>query len=76
MGDKGRIFNVYMQIFFLFSPTKVLFLIIKTKMTKLIGIDFRSLGPDVCIPQTIRCDLVAEVDVQTENALLCMRHRS
>lgn len=46
-------------------------------MTKLIGIDFRSLGPDVCIPQIIQCVLVAEiVDVQIENALVCMRFRS
>lgn len=46
-------------------------------MTKLIRIDFRSLGPDVCIPQIIWCVLVAEkVDVQLENALVCMRYRS
>lgn len=47
MGDVGRILDVYMLIFFLFSLTKVLFLIMKNKMTKLIGIDFKSLGPDV-----------------------------
>lgn len=49
----------------------------KNKMTKLIGVDFRSLGPDVCIPQIIQCALVAEiVEVQIENALVCMRYRS
>lgn len=53
MGDEGRIFNVYMLIFVLFSPTKVWFLIMKNKTTKLIGIDFASLGPDVWIPETI-----------------------
>lgn len=78
MGDVGRILDVYMLIFFLlFSITKSLSWTMKNKMTKLIGIDFRSLGPDVCIPQIIQCVLVAEiVDVQIENALVCMRFRS
>lgn len=54
-----------------------MFWIPKNKTTKLIGIDFRSLGCDVCIPQIARCVLVAEiVNVQIENALVCMRYRS
>lgn len=49
----------------------------KNKMTKLNGIDYRSLGSDVCIPQIIHCVSVAEiVDVQIENVLVCMHCRS
>lgn len=49
------------RTFFLLSLTKVLFWILKNKTTKLIGIDFRSLECDVCIPQISRCVIVAEI---------------
>lgn len=62
--------------FLLLSLTKVLFWILENKTTKLIGIDFR-FGCDPRIPQIIRCVLVAEiVNVQIENALVCMRYGS
>lgn len=49
----------------------------KTNTTKLIGIDFRSLGSDVCIPQVIRCALVAEiVNIQIEDGVVCIHYRS
>lgn len=77
MGNVGRILDVYADFCLLFSLTKVLFWTMKNKMTGLIGIDFRSLGPDVRIPQIIRCVLVAEiVDIRIENVLVCMRSRS
>lgn len=76
-GRRGENSRCVHADFFLFSLTKVLFLIMKNKMTKLNGIDYRSLGSDVCIPQIIHCVSVAEiVDVQIENVLVCMHCRS
>lgn len=77
MGDVGRILDVYMLIFFLVLPNKS-FVLHHEKQNdkKLFGIDFKRPGPDVCIPQIVLCVLAAEiVDVQIENALVCMRCR-